>query len=77
MHVAVRRAPPRPFTPPSGVVMASVERDTGRRMSFWCSGGTIIEEAFRAGTEPPADCDVTLPARAVEGILGWFRGLFR
>ena len=57
MQAAVRRAPPRPFVPPDGVVMAPVDA-SGRRV---CAGGSAIIEAFRAGSEPPA-CDEGLVA---------------
>ncbi len=79
MHVAVRRAPPRPFTPPAGMVFASVNRETGRPASFWCGGGPAIEEAFRAGTEPHGGCGETSAANAATGLLffGWFLSLFR
>ena len=56
MSAAVRRTAPRPFASPPGVVMVSVNRDTGKSASFWCIGGATVEEAFRAGTEPSADC---------------------
>jgi penicillin-binding protein 1B len=77
MQAAVRRAPPKPFTPPPGVVLASIDRDTGRSVSFWCRGGTVIEEAFRAGTEPASDCDETPVAKVAGGFLDWLRNLFR
>ncbi len=77
MQAAVRRAPPTPFTPPPGVVLASIDRDTGRSVSFWCRGGTVIEEAFRAGTEPSTDCDETPMAKVAGGFLDWLRNLFR
>lgn len=54
MEAAVRRAAPRPFTPPYGIVMTAVDRSTGRRA---CDGAPGITEAFREGSEPPA-CDV-------------------
>jgi penicillin-binding protein 1B len=77
MQAAVRGAPPRPFTPPPGVVLASIDRDTGRLVSFWCRGGIVIEEAFRAGTEPLSDCDETPVAKVAGGFLDWLRNLFR
>ena len=72
MQAAVRRAPPRPFTPPPGVVLVSVNRDTGRLASLWCGGGTVIEEAFRSGTEPTTDCG----KRGIP-LLGWFLNWLR
>jgi len=77
MQSVARRAPPTPFTPPPGVILASIDRDTGRSVSFWCRGGTVIEEAFRAGTEPPTDCGETPLATMAGGFLDWFRNLFR
>jgi membrane carboxypeptidase/penicillin-binding protein len=77
MQAAVRRAPPRSFTPPPGVVFASVNRDTGRPASFLCGGGPVIEEAFRAGTEPHGACG-SVVAKAVGTLFfGWFLDLFR
>lgn len=77
MQAAVRRAPPGPFTPPPGVVFASIDRETGRSASFWCGGGDVIEEAFRAGTEPQADCAGGPLAAGAQGVLDWIRDLFR
>jgi penicillin-binding protein 1B len=77
MQAAVRRVAPRPFTPPSGVVFASIDRDTGQQASFWCGGGTVIEEAFRAGTEPRGGCGGAALARQADSFLDWLRGLFR
>ena len=65
MQAAVRRAAPRPFTPPYGVVMASVDA-SGRRV---CGGGPGIIEAFREGSEPPP-CDETLVAATTLGRNG-------
>ncbi len=77
MQTAVKRVPPRPFTVPGGVVLASVEARTGRGVSALCGGGPAITEAFRAGTEPKASCDVPVVVDAATGkILQWFRGLF-
>ncbi len=78
MQSAVRRAPPRPFTPPPGVVMAEVDRETGRRAA-WCADGPAVAEAFREGTEPPrAHCPgPALVRSAAERVVDWFRGLFR
>jgi penicillin-binding protein 1B len=76
MSAAVRRTAPRPFAPPPGVVMVSVNRDTGKPASFWYRGATV-EEAFRAGTEPVADCGPAALAHAGRGLLNWFAGLFR
>ena len=77
MSAAVRRTAPRPFAPPPGVVMVAVNRETGKPASFWCNGGATVEEAFRAGTEPSADCGPAALAHAGRGLLNWFAGLFR
>ena len=78
MQAAVRRVPPRPFTVPQGIVMASVEARTGRGVSQLCGGGPAITEAFRAGTEPKATCDVPVAVEAAAGkLVDWFRGIFR
>jgi membrane peptidoglycan carboxypeptidase len=60
MQAAVRRAQPRRFLAPDGVVMAPVDA-SGRRV---CGGGSAIIEAFRAGSEPPP-CDEGLLAAGV------------
>jgi len=73
MQSAVRRDPPRQFTPPSGIVMASVESGTGRRA---CGSDTAINEAFRLGSEPPP-CQPFADAPVVKDIVQWFRGIFR
>ncbi len=70
MQAAVRRAPPRPFTPPDGIVMVAVDGKTGQRS---CNGAPGIPEAFREGSEPPA-CEVlastsTASADNVVGLL--------
>jgi penicillin-binding protein 1B len=77
MQAALRRAPAREFTPPAGIVMASVERETGRPASFWCGGGGRIEEAFRAGTEPPSTCGELSLAGPAERFLQWLRRPFQ
>ncbi len=77
MRAAVQRTPPRPFVPPTGVVLVSVDRATGRAASLWCGGGTPVEEAFRAGTEPHASCGEVPAAGVVRGFVGWLRGLFQ
>jgi membrane carboxypeptidase/penicillin-binding protein len=77
MAAAVWQAPPRPFTPPPGVVLVSVDRETGKSPSFWCDRGLMVEEAFRAGTEPPAGCGGGALVSVGRGVLGWFGRLFR
>ena len=73
MQAAVRRAPPRPFTPPPGVTLVAIDRDTGRLASLWCGGGgKVIEEAFRSGTEPATGCGGGLATAAAKiPFLGW------
>jgi membrane carboxypeptidase/penicillin-binding protein len=77
MAAAVRRTPPRGFTPPAGVVLVSVDRNTGKPASLWCDRGPMVEEAFRAGTEPQAGCDEPSFGRVGRGFLAWFQNLFR
>ncbi|HSB72779.1 MAG TPA: transglycosylase domain-containing protein [Candidatus Methylomirabilis sp.] len=77
MQAAIRQAPPRRFEPPAGVVLAAVDRDTGRPASIWCGGRTVIEEAFRAGSEPRGGCGDVLLADQVGGFFGWLRRLFQ
>jgi membrane carboxypeptidase/penicillin-binding protein len=76
MQGAVQRVPPRPFMPPPGVVFVDVNRDTGQPVAFGCGEGPALAEAFRAGTEPVADCGLPL-ARPLAGVLDWIRNLFR
>jgi membrane carboxypeptidase/penicillin-binding protein len=73
MQAAVRRSPPSPFTPPPGIVMASVESSTGRRA---CGSDGAINEAFRLGSEPPP-CELFADTPVVKDIFQWFRGIFR
>lgn len=73
MQAVVQRTPPAPFTPPSGIVMASVNPDTGRRAPPGCDDGPTITEAFRAGSEPRTSrCEEPFGVRAVESFGGWF-----
>jgi membrane peptidoglycan carboxypeptidase len=64
MQAAVRRAEPRPFRPPYGVVMAPVDA-AGHRV---CGGGLGITEAFREGSEPPP-CEEGLVAATMPSTL--------
>jgi penicillin-binding protein 1B len=73
MVKGIRRTPPSPFTPPPGIVMTPVDRETGRRA---CEGETSISEAFRQGSEP-AGCDTLDEVPVLRDVAGWFRGLFR
>jgi penicillin-binding protein 1B len=77
MAAAVRQVRPRPFTPPPGIVLLSVDRDTGKPASFWCDRKPMIEEAFRVGTEPQSGCDENVFAAGGRRVLGWLHGLFR
>src|SRR5262247_850944 len=76
MQAAVRQAPPPDFTPPPGVVIAQVDRATGRRVSFWCGSDDVVQEAFRQGSVPREGCNS--PVReALPSVLRWFGRLFR
>ena len=73
MVKAVRKTPPKPFTPPPGIVMTRVDSQTGRPA---CGSEASINEAFRQGSEPPP-CDSLIETPVVRDIARWFRGLFR
>jgi penicillin-binding protein 1B len=77
MQAAVQRKEPRPFEVPPGVVFASISRTTGRLASFWCGDGVVIDEAFRAGTEPRDSCVEAPPGGPARGFIDWIRSLFR
>jgi len=78
MQAAVRRTPPGAFTPPPGIVMAPVDPATGRLASVECGGESIIEEAFRAGSEPhAAECAGAPGESPAETDAAWAQGLFR
>ena len=71
MQAAVRQSPPGKFTPPPGILMASVDSATGRVASVGCGGGPMIEEAFRAGSEPAvSDCDGSSAGAPTESVAG-------
>ena len=73
MQAAVRQSPPGVFAPPPGIVMASVDSVTGRMASVGCGGGPMIEEAFRAGSEPAvSDCDGSPAGEPAETVAGEF-----
>jgi len=75
MQSAVHRTPPRDFMAPPGVVFASVNRETGQLASVWCrDGGPVIQEAFKAGTEPISSC---VKGSTLGQFFGWIRGWFR
>jgi membrane peptidoglycan carboxypeptidase len=69
MQAAVRRAAPRPFSPPYGIVMAAVNGSTGRRA---CDGEPGITEAFREGSEPPP-CETRVELSRPDGVIGLIR----
>jgi 1A family penicillin-binding protein len=78
MQAAIRQSPPKPFTPPPGVVLAPVDRQTGRRVSFWCGSGDVVEEAFREGTVPADECTTTTVfRREASTFFQWLGNLFR
>jgi membrane carboxypeptidase/penicillin-binding protein len=77
MAAAVRQVPPSAFTPPTGVVLVSVDRDTGKSASFWCDQGLTVEEAFRTGTEPQSGCDEPFLATSGRRFFAWLQNLFR
>jgi len=61
------------FTAPPGIVMASVDWDTGHRV---CGGDGAIGEAFRADSEPQ-QCDSIGEIPIARHIGRWVRGLFQ
>ena len=71
MQAAVRRAPPRPFTPPDGIVMTPVDSGTGLRA---CGNEEAINEAFRRAANPRRARRRTRPscARWQAGFAGSF-----
>ncbi len=76
MQTAVRKSPPADFTPPPGVVLAKVDRATGKPVSLWCGSDDVIQEAFREGSVPAEECDS--PVRSgVTAVLDWFQRLLK
>jgi 1A family penicillin-binding protein len=76
MQTAVRKSPPAEFTPPPGVVLAKVDRATGKPVSLWCGSDDVIQEAFREGSVPAEECDS--PVRSgVTAVLDWFQRLLK
>ncbi len=68
---------PPEFTPPPGIVMAPVDPATGRLASVSCGGGPMIEEAFRAGSEPEgSECQGSPWEGTTESVAGGFQGRF-
>ena len=76
MQMAVRQSAPAPFRPPPGVVLTSVDRVTGRPVSFWCGSDDAVQEAFREGTVLPEGCD-SIVQTGVNSVLDWVQKLFR
>ncbi len=73
MQKGLRRSPPSSFTPPPGIVMTSVDWDTGRRA---CGSGSAISEAFRAGSEPQ-QCESLADLPIARDLTRWVKGLFQ
>jgi penicillin-binding protein 1B len=73
MQKSLRQSSYSPFAAPPGIVMASVDGDTGQRV---CGGDAAINEAFRSGSEPP-ECESFAAIPVVRGFGRWLRGLFQ
>ena len=73
MQKRLRRSSSSPFEPPPGIVMASVERDTGRPV---CGSDSAISEAFRAGSEPQP-CESIAKIPLAREFSRWVRVLFQ
>jgi penicillin-binding protein 1B len=56
MTRALAGRPDLPFPPPSGVVFAEIDRDTGKLAGPLCP--RMFKEAFLSGSEPTEACDV-------------------
>jgi penicillin-binding protein 1B len=76
MQAAVRKTAPSPFTPPPGVVLAGVDRVTGKPVSLWCGSDDVVQEAFREGSVPPDQCD-SVVRTGVTAVLDWFQKLLK
>jgi 1A family penicillin-binding protein len=76
MQAAVAKSSPTPFRPPPGVVLATVDRLTGRPVSLWCSSDDVVQEAFREGTVPAEGCDSVIRT-GVTAALDWFQNLLK
>src|SRR6266700_4451344 len=76
MQAAVRKTAPTPFTPPPGVVLAKVDRMTGKPVSLWCGSDDVVQEAFREGTVPSDECDAVVRT-GVTAVLDWFQKLLK
>lgn len=75
MQSAIKQWPPHPFTPPPGIVLADVDRRTGRAVSFWCGSDDAIQEAFRVGMVPSDDCAPSVGG-GLSALMHWAGGLF-
>ena len=73
MQKGLRRSPPSSFTAPPGIVMMSVDWDTGRRA---CGRESAISEAFRAGSEPQ-QCESLAELPIARDLTRWVKGLFQ
>jgi penicillin-binding protein 1B len=73
MQKALRRSSSPTFTAPPGIVMASVDWDTGHRV---CGGDGTISEAFRTGSEPP-HCEPIVKVPIARELGRWVRSLFQ
>jgi penicillin-binding protein 1B len=76
MQAAVGKSSPTPFRPPPGVVLANVDRLTGKPVSLWCGSDDVVQEAFREGTVPAEGCDSVIRT-GVTAALDWFQNLLR
>jgi penicillin-binding protein 1B len=70
MRRALAGRPPAGFDAPSGIVFASIDKDTGQLATPSCP--RVFQEAFLAGTEPQQSC-----SQHGGGFLSIFGGLFR
>jgi len=76
MQAAVRKTAPTPFTPPPGVVLAKVDRMTGKPVSLWCGSDDVVQEAFREGTVPAEQCD-SVVRTGVTAVLDWLQNVLK
>jgi penicillin-binding protein 1B len=76
MQSAIKQWPPHPFTPPPGIILADVDRRTGRPVSFWCGSDDPVQEAFRVGMVPPDDCSIASVGSGLGALFHWAGGLF-
>ncbi len=76
MQAATRQAPPRDFTRPPGVILARVDRLTGRPVSFWCVSDDTIQEAFREDMVPSDECGSAALSNGLGMLVRWTGELF-